>query len=68
VSVGSLRETQKLEIFGPTIVLLRTLDWVIMLRGLNLTGGTGTKTANNIPKSSNANEQLDQPLTSVMTA
>jgi len=68
LSVDSLRETHKLEIFGSTIVLLRTLDWVIMLRDLNLTAGTGTKTADNIPKSSNVNAPFDQPLTFAMTA
>jgi len=47
---------------------IEDLDWVIMLRDLNLTAGTGTKTADNIPKSSNVNAPFDQPLTFAMTA
>jgi len=39
-----------------------------MLRVLNLTAGTGMKSADNTPKSSNVSEPSDQPLTFVMTA
>jgi hypothetical protein len=47
---------------------LGRMEWASMLRELNLTGGTGKKTANSTPMLSFGDVPIDRVLTSAMTA